>query len=312
MKSNINKRKIISNLLNNHIFIRVSVSFLILGKTHESLLLLRNIIENLIYHRLRRKYLKFARMYYENQKNQKSNHKKSNIVWVCWLQGMDKAPSIVKACYRSLKRILKNKEIIVISFNNMNDFIKLPDYIIKKYEKGYISKTELSDMIRLELLIKYGGLWIDSTVLCTGDKLIESISNEDLFMFQILKPGFDGHTLRFSNWFIYANSNNEVLMLTRYLMYTYWKRNNKLASYFLFHNFLEIAFQLYPQAYRNILPFSSELPHELQLCLFDSFDIKKFNFICQQSDFHKLTYKVDKDNKNKKETYYEYIIKTIK
>lgn len=41
----------------------------------------------------------------------------------------------------------------------------LPNFILKKFENGYISITHLSDIIRVLLLYNYGGLWIDSTVL---------------------------------------------------------------------------------------------------------------------------------------------------
>ena len=44
----------------------------------------------------------------------------------------------------------------------------MPEYIVKKWEKGRIPAALFSDLLRLELLIKYGGTWIDSTVLCTG------------------------------------------------------------------------------------------------------------------------------------------------
>lgn len=43
--------------------------------------------------------------------------------------------------------------------------MKLPDYIVKKWEKGRIPADLFSDLLRLELLIRYGGTWIDSTVL---------------------------------------------------------------------------------------------------------------------------------------------------
>ena len=39
---------------------------------------------------------------------------------------------------------------------------------MEKWEKGRIPAAMFSDLLRVELLIKYGGTWIDSTVLCTG------------------------------------------------------------------------------------------------------------------------------------------------
>ena len=92
----------------------------------------------------------------------------SATVWFCWLQGIDDAPEIVKACYNSIKRNIPNRETKVIDAKNWKDYVELPDFIVKKWEKGRIPAALFSDLLRLELLIKYGGTWIDSTVLCTG------------------------------------------------------------------------------------------------------------------------------------------------
>ena len=36
-----------------------------------------------------------------------------------------------------------------------------------KYKKGIFTRTHFSDILRLELLTKYGGTWIDASVLIT-------------------------------------------------------------------------------------------------------------------------------------------------
>lgn len=81
-------------------------------------------------------------------------------VWFCWLQGLDAAPPIVKACYRSLNRNLVQEkqgyEIKVIDNKNWREYVELPEYIVKKWEKGKIQAAMFSDLLRLELLIKYG------------------------------------------------------------------------------------------------------------------------------------------------------------
>ena len=46
---------------------------------------------------------------------------------------------------------------IIINETNFNEYIKMPYYIINKYKNNTFSKTHFSDLLRLELLIKYGG-----------------------------------------------------------------------------------------------------------------------------------------------------------
>ncbi|RAZ02631.1 capsular biosynthesis protein, partial [Klebsiella oxytoca] len=69
--------------------------------------------------------------------------------------GMDRAPHLVRACYRSLRENLPDKEIILITSENMSDYVTFPDYIIEKWEKGQITHTHMTDLLRLELLIQY-------------------------------------------------------------------------------------------------------------------------------------------------------------
>ena len=86
-------------------------------------------------------------------------------IWIMWWQGYNNAPNLVKACINSVKINNKNHNVIIITQENFKDYVMLPNFILKKFENGYISITHLSDIIRVLLLYNYGGLWIDSTVL---------------------------------------------------------------------------------------------------------------------------------------------------
>lgn len=51
--------------------------------------------------------------------------------------------------------------------------MKIPSVAIRKYEEGKVSLTELTDIMRMNLLYQNGGLWVDTTVLVT-----EQITNQ--------------------------------------------------------------------------------------------------------------------------------------
>ena len=119
------------------------------------------------------------------------SHERSNTVWFCWFQGIENAPLIVRICLDSLKRYLPDKEIIIVDEGNRQQYVSFPDHIEKRWKKGQIPPTQFSDLLRLELLIKYGGTWIDSTVLCTGVngskvKEFRNYLEADLFFFQFV------------------------------------------------------------------------------------------------------------------------------
>lgn len=93
------------------------------------------------------------------------------VVWFCWLQGMEAVPEMVRVCYESVCRYLPDKEVVLIDEENFGDYVALPEFIMEKRKKGFIPAALFSDILRLELLIKYGGTWIDSTVLMTDPRL---------------------------------------------------------------------------------------------------------------------------------------------
>lgn len=284
------------------------VEFLILGKSRKALEILRLSADFKTKIKLEKQYAGKLKQF-EKENNVNNSHIKSNKIWVCWFQGMENAPKLVKICFNSLKKNLRNKEIILITSENMENYVSFPDYILRKWKQGVITHTHMTDLLRLELLIKYGGTWIDATVLCTRD--IDSIPdyyfNSDLFFYQTLKPGKDGQATVLSSWFISASTNNKILMATRYLCYEYWKKNNEMIDYFLLHVFFQLALEYYEDEWSTVVPVSNSTPHILLLRLFDMYDEKLFEYIKEQTPFHKLSYKFTDEQKEKEDTYYKFL-----
>lgn len=239
-------------------------------------------------------------------------HKRSKQIWFCWLQGIENAPEVVKACYRSLTR-LTGYSLIVIDEKNWQEYITLPDYIIRRREKKQIPPAHFSDLLRLELLIKYGGTWIDSTVLCTGVNNDNENANvnyldTDLFMFQYTQPG-SSEWGGIGNWFISACTNNEVLMVLRDMLYAYWREHDCVLNYYLFHLFFGMLREVFPEQIAEMpyayAPRSLALVHHWG----EPFDEAKWKRLTERVCFHKLTYMKDKVPAKVEGTYYEYILK---
>lgn len=283
--------------------------FLLLGKNKKALEILRLSADYKTKKKLEKKYAKQLEVF-NTEYNVNCPHVQSNKVWVCWFQGMDEAPELVKKCYESLKRNLRDREIILITSENLSDYVKFPDYIIKKWNQGIITHTHMTDLLRLELLITYGGTWIDATVLCTRDidEIPKYYFDSDLFFYQTLKPGRDGQATVLSSWYMSASTNNKILMATRYLCYEYWKKNNDMVDYFLLHDFFQIVLEYYEEDWHAVVPVSNSAPHILLLRLFDKYDEKMFEYIKEQTPFHKLSYKFTEEQKNTGDNFYKYIV----
>ena len=85
------------------------------------------------------------------------------MIWVMWYQGIENAPPIVKSCIQSIIVNREKHPVYIISKNNLDKYIKLPDFVIEKFNEGKLSIQHFSDIIRFALLHKYGGYWIDAT-----------------------------------------------------------------------------------------------------------------------------------------------------
>lgn len=93
-------------------------------------------------------------------------------IWVFWWQGELAMPPVIKECYKSILRNCNGRTVVLLDQNNFKDYITLPDYILRKFYEGVISKTHFSDILRVGLLKEYGGMWIDAAIFVKTNTLL--------------------------------------------------------------------------------------------------------------------------------------------
>lgn len=140
---------------------------------------------------------------FNNTENMDSNKQEfPKIVWILWFQGWDQAPELVLKVRDSWKYHNPNWEIKELDDNNLMNYIdfNLPE------DAEYPAK---SDIIRLALLKKYGGVWADSTMLCLRPLdtwVYEAIEPSKFWMYH----GRDGGRGP-ASWFIISYSNSYII-----------------------------------------------------------------------------------------------------
>lgn len=283
--------------------------FILLGKSRTALEILRLSTQLRTKQKLEKKY-KSCLAAFDKQYDTSSPHETSNKVWICWFQGMENAPVLIQKCYESVKENLTDREIVLITSDNLDQYVEFPDYIIEKWKAGIITHTHFTDLLRLELLVRYGGMWLDATVFCSEkrENIPDYFFNSDLFFYQNLKPGRDGDAYYISSWLMTAKTNNRVLTATRALCYEYWKKNNSMDDYFLLHAFVSIVLDYYPDDWSNVIPCCNAAPHILLLRLFDMYDEDLWKAIKTQTPFHKLTYKFDEEQAKIQGSFFSRIL----
>ena len=238
-----------------------------------------------------------------------TNPEPTRIVWLCWLQGMEQAPDIVKQCVASVKHYMPEYRLQVLTAENIAQFVELPEHIWVKYKNGTITFTHFSDILRTALLVQHGGIWLDATVLLTGT-LPTKWTEADLFFLQ--KSVLNATPHAGSSWMLAARKGNPVLQRVLDLLCAYWVRENKLRDYYLFHLFLYLILTHNTQG-AEALKAMTYVPnvdaHTLQFRLFESYSPSGWEQITTRSAIHKLTWKFNHNEPlDKKGTYYDYIL----
>ena len=213
-----------------------------------------------------------------------------DVTWICWLQGFENAPEMVKNCVASMQYHMKERKIVFIDGNNFREYCDIPEFIIDKWQRGYITNTHFSDILRLALLVQQGGLWMDATVYMTG-ALPEYITDGDFFVYR--DGFFNCDVINFGSWIIYAKPNNLFLNETLHLLYLYWQKYNYMKHYFLLHLLFRMVTDYYPEEWKEIPYFSQMDQHLLMFEFLETYDEKRFRQLCNLTSIHKLTNKAD-------------------
>ena len=212
------------------------------------------------------------------------------IIWFCWFQGMEKAPEIVRKCYQSIVRHCPDYDIRIVTENNMLQYVDIPACIRRKYAAGQITRTHFSDLLRLALLDKHGGLWIDATVFLTAP-LPDYITSSPFFAYHA-----HGH-LHNNSWLIKASAGDMLVRNLKNLLFAYWQKENRLINYFLYHLFFDLMTEeneILAKHWRCV-PVVYDDCYDLEHNFFTPFTDELWRQISQKTSIHKLSYKYKQD-----------------
>ncbi|EOV0646815.1 capsular polysaccharide synthesis protein [Cronobacter turicensis] len=158
----------------------------------------------------------------------------SRMIWICWFQGLEHAPALVKQCVESVKCHTPDANVIVLTDENIPQYLNLPEHITTKYQAGLISKAQYSDIVRCSLLYQYGGIWMDATVFMTRS-LPESFFENKFSSLRFTSSSQDNALSQgyWTAYFLAAQQGNTLVKLVRDILYRYWQEHDALIEYFL-------------------------------------------------------------------------------
>ncbi len=184
---------------------------------------------------------------------------------------------------------------------------------MEKRKKGVIPAALFSDILRLELLIKYGGTWIDSTVLMTDPETLmkrewlDEILEADLFMFQYRDR--EKRIAGIGNWFIVARPEHWALKTVRDVLYAYWRDYDCVVDYYIFHHVFGWIAERHPEVV-EAMPKRWAVPSlYLRDRLAMDYDAAFWQELTQHVCLHKLNYRKEGEAMRNGRSYWCEVVK---
>lgn len=215
-------------------------------------------------------------------------------VWICWWQGMDNAPDLVKRCMESVIANAGAHQVTVITEDNYKDYVNLPAFVEEKYRKGIISRTHYSDILRLALLAEHGGMWLDATFFCTGPALAGYM---ELPLWSIKRPDYRHGSVASGYFATYslgcALDHRWVFATIRDFVLHYWQVNDGIIDY-LFLDYLFVLAQRHDprigEAFARVAP-NNPCCDDLSILLGEPYDEQLWEEMKKDTSLFKLTWK---------------------
>lgn len=140
-------------------------------------------------------------------------------LWLLWLQGIDNAPAVVRACLASWGRWNPGWQIELLDLERL--LTVMPEYRDWGDRWSAIGPTALSDLIRVNLLTRFGGVWADATCLCRKplDAWLPHLARTGFFAFSDPAPD-----RLLASWFLAAEAGTPLVARWREESHRYWEQ----------------------------------------------------------------------------------------
>ena len=229
------------------------------------------------------------------------------IIWQFWQQGIDEnTPKLVRTCLNSVQKYRGEYEVIVLSKETLRDYLEeLPDFVWEKFGKGGFVFPKIANLVRLQLLSAYGGVWLDATIYLTAP-INENLLQQDFFALQRSEnPPKDAKIftrfdplglnweptsfVRMQNAFLIAKPHNKIVDDLLSIHFEYWKKEAQINHYFFFQMMFFRMMQRDEWKNLNCETVCYADFHRFLIAGFDCFDQRYYDEVSARWNVHKLS-----------------------
>ena len=234
-------------------------------------------------------------------------------IWVFWAQGEENMPELVRACYKNLCK--HNGEAVkLLTMENLSDYVEIPSFVFDKLKRGTMTYTHFSDLLRVSLLAKHGGIWVDSTCWVAQEipLFIKNMSFWSSKTNNVNLPLWSNS--KWCGWSMGAHKRNQLLFcFIRDMLFEHAKQIECLIDYLLIDYLLFFAYNEFDECRKMIddVPENNLKRNELWALMNQKYDENRYNEITKDTWLFKLSYKTELNEKtvDGEDTFYGKMIK---
>lgn len=139
------------------------------------------------------------------------SHDEFNIPKIIWFYWDDEElPFLIKKCFYNIKKTNLDYEVFLLNRNNITSYVDIDLNMIEKE-----SIQHQSDYIRLCLLKKYGGVWVDASIMMfrSVNYYVDILNSNKCGFLAFYCPDYilDNDNPVFENWFMISSRNNKII-----------------------------------------------------------------------------------------------------
>jgi hypothetical protein len=194
---------------------------------------------------------------------------KHNNIWMCWFQGINdkKIPPLNKKCINKwIELNQKQWNINILSFENIESYV--PEFF-QILDGKNLSLTKQSDLLRILLLEKYGGVWVDASVYPIkplSEFIHILLNNTQFFAYRFLPRSIcvKSGNREISSWFLIADEINHYLISVWKKAFIEKIQRDTCTKYYCFHETLTEIMDKDPKIKHiiyNMVQIDQKIPH---------------------------------------------------
>lgn len=217
-------------------------------------------------------------------------------IWVCWLQGEENAPNLIRICINQIREQSNGHRVILISLKNYSEYVTIPQDIVDKYQKGILLPAHFSDLIRYQLLYRYGGAWLDSTIFATQPIGSNKEFEYDFYSARFKEP-LEDDCIAKCRWvtpLVFCKAGNGLIYNLYRIFEKYNCTYNSCIDYLLVDYIIDFIVQSNEIFYLQLqnIPYNNE-DFKLLHCVFNKMydEVAYKKMLTSDTHYYKLTYK---------------------